>query len=135
MFAKRNQTAQQKLNNFLRSTLSSTYPLCPSKILILHALASFTYYKNQCNPSLSALGAYCRLKKRNSLSVHLKNLHALNLIEIIKKNGCKNIYLWKVPSVEDEDIYKRKSVDKSRNNSKPLPSRGGGNHYLLRGVV
>jgi hypothetical protein len=125
---KRKQTAQQKLNNFLRSDLAKTYPLCVAQIITLHALASYCYYNEQCNPSIPALMEYTCLCD-SYIREKLLKLEALGLIKIKRKNGCRNEYLWLVPYVPDEDIYRKKSVNKSgktKNKSKTPPLQRGG---------
>lgn len=113
------QTAQQRLNNFLRSDLAKTYPLCGMKRLILHALASYTYYKNDCDPSLKSISDYIQFKDTKNIAKHLDELAQLCLIEIIKKNGRRNSYIWLIPDIGDELIYAKKGVDKKKNKSKP----------------
>lgn len=108
----RKQTAQQKLNNFLRSPLAKEYPLCGSRRLILHALASYCYYSNDCNPSIPSLMDYTQMAD-SYVRKNLQALEALSLISIERKNGVRNKYIWKVPYVPDEDIYRKKGVDKS----------------------
>lgn len=109
----RKQTAAQKLTNFLRSDEGKTYPLCNVKVSLLHALASYFYYKTECNPSLAGLADYARLTDLENISDHLYGLQLLGFIDIKKENGKRNVYIWKVPYIKDEEIYKKKSVDKS----------------------
>lgn len=114
----RKQTAQQKLNNFLRSEEAKTYPLCQTKKLILHALASYCYYKTTCNPSLKSLCDYCSLSDTDTVVLHLRELQGLGLIKITTKNGCTNTYDWLIPEIKDEEIYTKKGVDNSRKRKK-----------------
>lgn len=108
----RKQTAQQKLNNFLRSPLAKEYPLCGSRRLMLHALASYCYYSNECNPSIPSLIDYTQMAD-SYVRKNIQDLEALSLISVIRKNGVRNKYIWKVPYVPDEDIYRKKRVRKS----------------------
>jgi hypothetical protein len=110
----RKQTAQQKLNNFLRSEEAKTYPLCITKKMILHALASYCYYKEECNPSLKSICEYTSLLDPENVAFHLSELEMLSLIKITKKNGSRNKYLWLIPEIKDQEIYRKKSVDKIR---------------------
>ena len=142
MSERRKQTAQQKLNNFLRSDLAKTYPLCATKKLILHALASYCYYKDECDPSLAAIAEYCCLKDIEKMSIHLHELMGLCLIKITERKGRRNLYLWLVPHIPDEEIYRKKGVDKSKiscvkvkKDEKPPRSKRGSNPPAQRGVV
>jgi hypothetical protein len=108
----RKQTAQQKLNNFLRSADAKTYPLNSYTRAVLAALASYFYYSDECWPSIPSICDYSQLDRRivwESLSI----LNVLGLIPIIKKKGSKNIYQWRIPYIPDEEIYKKKTVNKS----------------------
>lgn len=117
--AHRTQTAQQKLNNFLRSDEGKTYPLCSTKVNILHALASYFYYNLECHPSLASLADYARLNDSENISDHLYGLQLLGLIDIKKENGKSNVYTWKIPLIEDKEIYRKKAVNKDRKTKKP----------------
>lgn len=108
----RKQTAAQKLTNFLRSPIAQEYPLCASRRLILHALASYCYYKDECNPSIESIMDYSQLGD-SYVRKNLQALEALSLISIVRKNGVRNKYIWKVPYVQDEDVYRKKIVRKS----------------------
>jgi len=110
----RKQTAQQKLNNFLRSDEAKTYPISPKMIPVLSAIASYCYYKNECNPSVSTLLEYTRYKKDTQVTNILAKLQALGLIFIEKINGKTNKYTWNVPDISDEEIYQKKPVNKSK---------------------
>ena len=112
----RKQTAQQKLNNFLRSPISKQYPLTKLLKLVLHALASYCYYKDDCDPSLSSLMDYAEIKKSEHMSQQIYLLYQMGLIGIIKNNGKRNKYKWLVPEISDEEIYKSKPVNKSGKN-------------------
>ncbi len=130
----RKQTAQQKLNNFLRSDLAKQYPLCASRRLILHALASYCYYKEECDPSLSSLMDYTQFVD-SYIRKNLHDLQALGLIKIVHKSGYRNKYKWLVPYVSDEEIYRKKSVHKSgktRDKSKTPPLQGRGDPASTR---
>jgi Helix-turn-helix domain len=107
MTGNRKQTAQQRLNNFLRSDLAKTYPLCTIKRMVLHALASYCYYKNECNPSLPTLAEYCQLKDPEKMSKHLDALQSLGLIEITRVKGKTNNYKWLVPEIDSGEIYSK----------------------------
>ena len=126
-FKPRPQTAQQKLNNFLRSNDAKTYPLTPSMVLVLHALSSYFYYNETCWPSIASLHDYCMLGRRCIMS-NLKKLAALGLIQKETKNGASTIYKWSIPDVKDSEVYQIKSVDKKQTNvhklgnkEKPVP--------------
>lgn len=105
---KRKQTAQQRLNNFLRSPESKKYNLCPIKIGLLHAIASYCYYKNDCNPSYKAISDYSGVKNRDTLRDHFTEIHEMGLLFITKKMGRNNHYLWLIPDIEDKEIYSKK---------------------------
>ena len=116
------QTAQQKLNNFLRSDLSKTYPLNGYIKATLHALASYFYYSDKCWPSLSKIYEYSSFSKRETIR-SLEILEALGLILIERRNGANNIYTWAIPDTSEKQIYKAKAVGKSKTNIKPVPGR------------
>lgn len=108
----RKQTAQQKLNNFLRSDEAKTYPLDGYTRAVLHALASYFYYSLECYPSIPSIINYCQFERR-TVERSLCTLDALGLIRIVKRRGAKNRYLWGIPDVKDAQIYERKTVDNS----------------------
>lgn len=112
MAEKKIQTAQQKLNNFLRSELSHDYPLTSDLKILLHALASYCYYRSDCTPSASSLLSYTSWKDWRTLDKNLCILESFGLIKIVRKKGCRNHYFWLVPEISDEEIYKKKAVDK-----------------------
>ncbi len=105
------------------------------KRLILHALASYCYYNLECNPSLNSICDYTGIKKTEVISHHLSELAAICLIEIVRKKGVRNKYIWLIPDIPDEEIYRKKSVDKIGKTTKPPPPKGGSNHPLQKGVV
>lgn len=131
----RKQTAQQKLNNFLRSELAKNYPLDSSRRIVLHALASYFYYKEICNPSIKSLRDYTQFSDSYLREV-IQVLESLGLIKILRKNGSKNEYLWLIPSISDEEIYNKKAVHKSQKSKKKTktpPLQRGGNPAATRG--
>lgn len=104
------QTAQQKINNFLRSDESKTYPLDGHDKAVLHALASYFYYGTECWPSVPLICNYCGFSD-SAVKRSLKKLAALGLIEKEYKRGSGNHYKWKIPDIPDKEIYGKKGVD------------------------
>lgn len=124
---KRIQTAQQKLNNFLRSPLAKEYPLNGYVRAVLAALSSYFYYNPTCNPSIKSISDYCQFSEKE-IRRSLKILQSLGLILIETSNGCRSVYTWNIPEISDEEIYRRKGVNKSgksRDNSKSAVPQTG----------
>lgn len=107
----RTRTAQQKLNNFLRSDEAKTYPLTSSSRLVLHGLASYCYYKNECNPSYASLMNYTQYSE-SYIKENINLLEMLGLLFVERKKGCRNKYFWNIPDIPEADIYRKKVVDK-----------------------
>jgi hypothetical protein len=106
---KRKPTAQQKLNNFLRSELALSYNLDGYTKATLAALASYFWYSDTCYPSLKHLINYSGFSDKQ-IKRSLIILEKYDLIKIDRKRGRHNIYHWNVPLIEDKEVYKR--VDK-----------------------
>lgn len=131
----RRQTAQQKLNNFLRSKEAKQFPLDPHRRLVLHAIASYVYYQASCNPSIKSLLEYTGFKDKRTLWEILGDLEALGLIKIEKKNGCRSVYFWCVPEINEDEIYRAKPVYKRCKIKKPVTSDATGNRVHQMSLV
>lgn len=122
MTVKRKQTAQQKLNNFLRSDEAKTYPLDGYMKATLSALASYFYYAETCWPSIPQICEYSSFSSAQTKRA-LSLLEGLSLLTITRKRGSGNVYTWKIPDISDKEIYSKKPVGKYKQTRKVSSGR------------